>query len=72
MDGATFRKHLYDHKITTRELAEKTGYNRAYVLQILGGHVPFTDSAKFKIAQAFPMLADALLTPKCPTCGPAR
>ncbi len=61
MDGATLRKHLYHHKITSVELAERTGYNLAYVLQIIGGHVPFTDSAKFRIARAFPMLAGALM-----------
>lgn len=57
MDGATFRKHLEDHKITPVELAKKTGYNLAYILQIRSGYVPFTDSAKFRIAQAFPQLA---------------
>ena len=61
MDGAIFRIHLERHKITPGALAEKTGYNLAYVLQIIGCHVPFTDSAKFRIAQAFPELADALM-----------
>ena len=61
MDGATLGIQLEKHKITPVALAAKTGYNLAYVLQIIGGHVPFTDSAKFRIAQTFPALADALM-----------
>ena len=61
MDGATFKRHPEKWKITPGALAEKTGYNLAYVLQIIGGHVPFTDSAKFRIAQAFPELSVALM-----------
>jgi len=61
MDGIMLGGYLKEHKIALPELAEKTGYNLAYLLQIIRGHAPFTDSAKFKIIMAYPRLADALM-----------
>ena len=61
MDGPTLWKHLREGGIPLERLAEKTGYNLAYLLQIVSGYTPLTDSAKFKIVKACPQMADALM-----------
>ncbi len=61
MDGIMLGEHLKEHKIALPELAEKTGYNLAYLRQIIRGHAPFTDSARFRIIRTYPELADALM-----------
>ena len=61
MDGPTLWKHLHTGGIGLEQLAEKTGYNLAYLLQIVSGYAPLSDQAKFRIVKAYPELADALM-----------
>jgi len=61
MDGAALWELLAKHGIHLERFADKTGYSLAYAVQILTGATPLTDSAKFRIAQAFPQMADALM-----------
>lgn len=61
MDGATLWVHLKENEIHLEQLAEKTGYSLAYLVQVVTRATPFSDKTKFRIAQAFPQLADALM-----------
>ncbi len=64
MDGPTLWKQLAKHGIHLERLADKTGYSLAYMVQILTGATPLTAIAKFRIVQAFPQMADALMDKK--------
>ena len=61
MDGATLWAQLAKHGIHLERLADKTGYSLAYLVQILTDVTPLTDSARFRIVQAFPQMANALI-----------
>ena len=66
MDGAALWTLLAEHGIHLEQFADKTGYSLAYTVQILTRATPFTDSAKFKAAKAFPKLAKVLMEKEAP------
>jgi transcriptional regulator with XRE-family HTH domain len=61
MNNAQLYQHFKDNGITLEEIAEKTGYSLMYLLNMLQGHEPLTDSARFKFIRAYPKTAAFLV-----------
>lgn len=61
MKAAQLWMYFKDNGIPLEQVAEQTGYNLAYLLQLMLGYTPISDRAKFRFIKAYPELADALL-----------
>ena len=61
MDGTALWELLRERDIHLEQLAEKTSYSLAYLVQVVTGSTPLSDRAKFRIVKAFPELSVALM-----------
>lgn len=61
MSRAQLRQYFKDNGITLREIAETTGYAYSYTSDLLNGHTPLTDSARFRFVRLYPETAVFLL-----------
>lgn len=52
----TLKQWFKLHAITPRKIAEDTDLSYGYVIELLNGTTPFTDSARAKFLRAFPEL----------------
>jgi len=61
MSNADLYQYFKDNGIALEEIGQKTGYSLMYLLHMLQGLEPLTDSARFKFIQAYPETASFLL-----------
>ncbi len=43
---------------TDQKIAEKTGYSRVYINQVLNGNLPMSPALSLKVAQVFPLISE--------------
>ena len=63
VENAQLYQFFKDRGVLVKEVAERTGYSYNYVVDLLNGLTPLTDSARFRFMRAFPETAMFLMSP---------
>ena len=54
MAGTQLYQYFKDRDVTPQEVADATGYTYTYVIELLRGTEPLSDSARFRFLKAYP------------------